>query len=258
MTSTVTLPADPAARRAAMDALIWYHTIDLGGGLVTPGIFDHRPFLHHYGLPTDLRGRTALDIGAASGFFTFEMESRGATVTATDLPTWMAHDFGPKYQPDLDAPRAASYLHDPFLFAQQARGSSATRTLTTIYDITAERMGTFDLVFCGSVLLHLTDPVRALWRIREVTGQAAIIATALHAVDTPEPLALFIGQHRGDAWWLPNRAGFEAWVQAAGFTGWQWQSAFQLDYRSGEPGPPHGVIHAWTTPTRPDWLPAPA
>jgi tRNA (mo5U34)-methyltransferase len=237
-----------------LDALIWYHTIDLGDGRVTPGIYDHRPYLTHYGLPNDLSGRTALDIGAASGFFTFELEARGAAVTATDLPTWLAHDFGPRYQPDLDPSGAESYLHDPFLYAHRARSSQATRRLTTIYDITPASVGTFDLVFCGSVLLHLSDPIRALWQIRSVTGQAAIITTAIHAAESADPLALFIGQHRGDAWWLPNRAAFEAWVQAAGFAGWEWYADFQLDYRSGEPGPPHGVIRAWTTAERPAWL----
>ena len=248
------MSVDLDALRARVDALIWYHTIDLGHGVRTPGIFDHQPFLRHYGLPRRLDGRTALDVGAAAGFFSFELERRGAQVTATDLPTWMAHDFGPRYQPDLAPQQADAYLHDPFLVAAEARRSAVSRRLTTIYDISPETVGTHDLVFCGSVLLHLTDPVRALWKLRSVTAGAAIITTAIHPVATPEPLAQFLGQHRGDVWWLPNRAGFEAMVQAAGFTGWEWYSEFQLDYRDGTPGPPHGVIRAWTTPTRPAWL----
>ena len=30
----------------------WYHTIDLGKGLTTKGIFDHRPVVHCYGIPS--------------------------------------------------------------------------------------------------------------------------------------------------------------------------------------------------------------
>src|SRR5688572_16639032 len=66
----------------------WYHTIDLGDGVVTPGIFDHRPLLDQYGLPADLTGLSVLDAGAANGFFSFEFERRGASrVLAVDIPT---------------------------------------------------------------------------------------------------------------------------------------------------------------------------
>jgi hypothetical protein len=43
-------------------------------------------------------------------------------------------------------------------------------------------------------------------------------------------------------------------VASAGFSGWEWFSEFQLDYRDGRPGPYHGVIRAWTTPERPPIL----
>jgi len=42
-------------------SLEWYHSIDLGHDIVTPGHFDHRPFLDYYGLPKDLSGKTALE-----------------------------------------------------------------------------------------------------------------------------------------------------------------------------------------------------
>ena len=47
----------------------WYHTIDLGNGEITDGIFDHRPLLKHYGFPESLKGKRVLDIGCADGFF---------------------------------------------------------------------------------------------------------------------------------------------------------------------------------------------
>ncbi len=237
-----------------MNQLTWYHTIDLGHGLSTPGIYDHRPYLEAYGLPKDLAGRRVLDIGAASGFFTFEMEKRGAQVTATELPHWSAHDFGPLYQPEMTPEQAEVYLHEPFLFAQQVLGSRARRRIINIYDISPETVGAFDLVFCGSVLLHLTDPIKALWRIRSVTSGVAIVATVIHPLQTPDPLALFVGQDRGDGWWLPNRPALEAMFKSAGFRGWEWFSEFRLDYRNGQPGPYHAVIRAWTTADRPALL----
>jgi tRNA (mo5U34)-methyltransferase len=234
--------------------LIWYHTIELPGGTTTPGIYDHRPYVASYGLPADLRGKTALDVGAASGFFTFEMERRGARVTATDLPTWQAHDFSARYTPELGAAKAEEYLHEPFVCARHALNSRAERILTSVYDLSPESTGTFDVVFCGSVLIHVSDPATALRRLQSVTREAAIISTVVHPADTPDPLALFTGHLRGDTWWVPTRAAFEALVASAGFSGWEWYSEFALDYANGTPGPYHGVIRAWNTPERPALL----
>jgi tRNA (mo5U34)-methyltransferase len=241
-----TLDVEEIRQRVA--SLEWYHTIDLGHGIVTPGHYDHQPYLQFYGLPEDLSGKTVLDVGAASGFFSFEMERRGAQVTATDLPAWMDHDFGPAYQPDKTSDEGHRYLYEPFELARSVLGSNVKRREITIYDLSPETVGTFDLVFCSSLLLHLTDPIRALWRIQSVAKKAAIIATVIHQNESCEPLALFAGHHRGDAWWLPNRACLEGMVQSAGFKGWEWVSEFRLDYRDGRPGPYHGVIRAWNTP----------
>lgn len=243
--------------RELVERLTWYHTIDLGSGLVTPGIFDHRPYLPFFGIPKDLSGKTVLDIGAASGFFSFEMERRGGLVTATDLPSMTDHDFGPVYRATVDVPADDSYIRQPFLLAREILGSKVMRREISAYEMTPESLGTFDFVFCGSLLLHLTDPVRALWMIRNVTRGLAIIATVIDPRPSSEPAALFYGNRRGDVWWIPNRAGLEAMVQSAGFAGWEWFSEFRLDYRDGRMGHPHGVIRAWNTSDRPADLPLP-
>jgi tRNA (mo5U34)-methyltransferase len=241
--STTAAEIDDLRRRVA--ALIWYHTIDLGHGIVTPGIYDHRPYLEHYGFPDDLRGKTVLDVGAAGGFFSFELERRGAAVTATDLPEWTGHDFGPNYVADLTPDEARSYLRDPFLLAKAALGSAVARKEINVYDLSPETVGVFDLVFCGSLLVHLTDPIKALWKMKSVTRESAIIATVIHPAPSAEPLALFVGHSGALAWWFPNRACLERMVQSAGFARTEWISDFRLDYRNGKPGPPHAVIRAW-------------
>ena len=64
----------------------WYHTIDLGNGQVTPGWFDMRPYVKHYGLPERMDGMRVLDCGTWDGFWAFELERRGAAeVVAIDL-----------------------------------------------------------------------------------------------------------------------------------------------------------------------------
>jgi hypothetical protein len=78
---------------ALVDDVPWYHTIDLGDGIVTKGTYDLRPVLDQYGFPADLHGKRVLDIGRASGFFSFELERRGADVTSTELGSLLDKDY---------------------------------------------------------------------------------------------------------------------------------------------------------------------
>ncbi|WP_375392774.1 DUF1698 domain-containing protein, partial [uncultured Sphingomonas sp.] len=77
--------ADAATLREKVTALApWFHNIDLGEGVVTAP--DH--FLGDYprfkyarfadALPTDLSGKSVLDIGCNAGFYSVEMARRGA------------------------------------------------------------------------------------------------------------------------------------------------------------------------------------
>src|SRR5271156_6355850 len=65
----------------------WYHTIDLGDGLITPGLYDYRDTIGAFGFPENMTGMTVLDVGSASGFFAFEFERRGARVISVELPS---------------------------------------------------------------------------------------------------------------------------------------------------------------------------
>ena len=71
---------DELRRRAA--EVRWFHSIDLGGGIVTPGLDCDPRRLEQMSLPADLSGRTVLDIGAWDGFYSFEAERRGAAARA--------------------------------------------------------------------------------------------------------------------------------------------------------------------------------
>src|SRR5436853_2151050 len=81
---------DPAARLADHRRRIaahplWYHTIEVAPGVVTPGWFDLRPIVDRMPWP-DVRGKRCLDIGTYDGFLAFELERRGAAeVIATDI-----------------------------------------------------------------------------------------------------------------------------------------------------------------------------
>jgi hypothetical protein len=79
------------------DGKFFYQAIDLPGIGGVPGVWDHRGTENVYLAETDFSGLSVIDVGPANGFWSFEMERRGAKVTAVELgPTddWDAVPHG--------------------------------------------------------------------------------------------------------------------------------------------------------------------
>jgi SAM-dependent methyltransferase len=214
-----------AGARAAVEAnAVWYHSIDLAPGVVTPGYVDFRTHARDV-LPPRLAGR-ALDAGTFDGFWAFEMEARGATVVAIDLDRVDAAEWPPLRRARLEAESAQRdiALGRGFELAKGVRGSSVERVVCNVYDVTPDRIGgRVDTAFVGSLLLHLRDPVRALERLRSTLapgGQLIMcepVARRLGLVMRRHPAALFQAADTDFNWWVPNAAGLQAWVVAAGY-----------------------------------------
>jgi len=205
----------------------WYHTIDLGGGIVTPGWFDTRATVAKVPLPASLAGLRCLDVGTWDGFWAFELERRGAaSVTAIDIDDQERWDWPPAMRIARAADDSRRYVEDfkaqaaGFALAHEALGSRVERLDLSVHDLSPERLGTFDLVFLGSLLLHLRDPVGALDAVRSVCGGEAVIADAVDAIPSftrpRTPTARLEGVER-PWWWQPNRAGLHQMVRSAGF-----------------------------------------
>lgn len=250
MTRTTSLSVDEIRRR--VNEYEWYHRIDLGGGIITPGLYDLEPLLDHYGIPQILEGRSVLDVGPAHGYFAFEFERRGAIRVATaELPTWADHDAGPDLREQFKHyPESTNEYHrGAFGFAIQARGSRIERHFCNVYDLSPEQVGTFDIVFCASVLLHLTDPLRAIYAIRRVCREQAILCTAIdtHEHVAHEPRALFVGTPTGQAFWLPTMTCLEHMALAAGFARVERVATFVLTSIDGKYSTPHGTVRAFAS-----------
>lgn len=218
---------------ALVDDVPWYHTIDLGDGIVTKGTYDLRPVLDQYGFPADLRGKRVLDIGRASGFFSFELERRGAEVTSTELGSLLDKDYvGGDLVRDVIRRRAWTDGVPPidpeygdrldFGLAHLILGSRVKSVSVRLAEISPETVpgAPFDLVFVGSVLNHVQDPIAALQRIASVTGDLCIIANPVDPDDaSPIPRARLVGRSGTGltTWFLPNLACLEEMVCSAGF-----------------------------------------
>ena len=166
----------------------WYHTLELAPGVVTRAVWDHRTTVDRVGLPSTLVGKTALDVGTADGFWAFEMERRGADrVVAIDVAHAGDVDLLPRHralcpQEELDS----EIWPVRFLTAQRMLGSKVDYRNCTVYDLSPETVGRFDVVYCGSLLIHLFNPLQALINIRNVTKEIAVIETTMFHRDPLE------------------------------------------------------------------------
>jgi tRNA (mo5U34)-methyltransferase len=210
----------------------WYHTLELGDGVVTKGMFDHRPHLEHYPIPADLSGKRCLDVATMDGFWAFEMERRGASsVTALDLEDPEALDWPAALRgqsKEMDETKAKR-----FALAKEALGSDVDRVLLSAYDLTPE-LGTFDFVFCGDLLLHLKDPITPVENIRSVCTEMAVIVNVIKKFRFYEkkPMAELDGIDVFQ-WWLTNLEGLIRIVRSAGFARVEAAPTFEVPFTGG-------------------------
>ena len=241
-----TLSAKTTYNKAQLEEMAasvgWWHSIDLGHGVVTKG-FKGPLEAFQYDLESlrlpDLRDKTVLDIGAWDGFFSFEAERRGARrVVALDHYVWSldVQKYGqywaeckerggvplpgpetPNWQPDkLPGKRGYDTAHE-------ALGSKVETVVGDFMTMDLEPLGTFDVVFFLGVLYHMENPLASLRRVASLTNGVAIIET--HAIVVPgyEHLELCefysSNQLQGDVsnWWGPNLKALEGMCRAAGF-----------------------------------------
>lgn len=247
---------DPEAEeiRRRIDGIGWYHTIDVGHGVSTPGFIDNRPTVPLFGLPEDLTGMRCLDIGTYDGFWAFEMERRGASeVIGIDVDSPLDHDV-PRLQKlkaieaigdEGDAHRrhwsdklsdvGLEYPGQGFQVAKELRRSKARREVLNVYDLSPEKLGMFDVVLISQLLLRLRDPQTIIENIYSVTRGQAIIAEAfdpeLEAM--PRPVSEFLGTTLMGIWWRHSVKSIRKMMEVAGFDPIEEVSRFEVENRAG-------------------------
>lgn len=227
----------------------WYHTIEFPDGTTTPGWIDTRDVAKLVPWPSNLRGGRCLDVGSFDGFWSFEMERRGAAeIVAIDVDDPEALDFvadmkqeGPEHIRRIGAERGPG-----FAAAKAALRSRVERRNRSVYDLDPSNDGQFDVVFCGSLLLHLRDPLRALERMRAVCKGVLVVAEAidplLEIVAFRYPAAAV--HPYPDQWWTVNSTGMERLLS---------MSAFEIVERGPRflfghgPGGPTRIGQSWLT-----------
>jgi len=216
--------------QARVAELPWHHSIDLGGGVVTPGgkslaicnaeanlIFDR----------INLSGRTVLDIGAWNGFFSFEALQRGAArVLATDSYCWS--------HPQLRG-------RESFDLARSALGVQVDAREIDVADLSLEAVGEFDIVLYLGVFYHRYDAIEALAKVAPLAKHALIVETHLNLRDIEVPAMAFYPGHELNNdptnWWGPNEHCIKALLIGHGFT--------DIEIAAHPAGHSRAIFHAW-------------
>lgn len=200
----------------------WYHRFEVIDGVFTEGVLETNVthMLRQLDMdPDELSGKRLLDVGTFNGGWAFGFEALGAEVVTIDI-------------------------HDPanmgITVVKEIRDSEVTSFQMSIYDIDADRLGTFDYIFYSGVFYHLKHPLLALENINKVARQGAIVFGHGTSCDTwisdddkamlnlqqcyPEvneyPMAHFVRDRYNNStnnWFIPNAKGYEAWLKRTGF-----------------------------------------
>lgn len=202
----------------------WYHNIDLGEGYFTnKANVGYNPegrwkFIEPF-VPKDLSGKTVLDLGANSGFFSMKMKKRGAShVVCVDpfpIRTKQAEFISKWFDTELE------------IIQKDA----------TVYCMTTEER--FDYVIFLGTFYHLKYPVLVLDRVAEMTKNRMFFQTTmlksdpsyvpnesyyrgdddeLNSVDFPK--MYFIERKYNDdinTWFIVNDAGMTSLLRNARF-----------------------------------------
>lgn len=159
----MTLPRHPSppppgfSAEAFFAGTHWHQRWELFQGVFTPGSHSVEQLCARVRLPPDLSGMRVLDIGAWNGCFSFECERRGASEVVAS---------------SLENPNASGFNK-----LKQLLGSRVSYVQESVYFLSPDVVGTFDLVLFFGVLYHLRYPLLAVDRIRTLSRGAVLIET---------------------------------------------------------------------------------
>jgi tRNA (mo5U34)-methyltransferase len=220
-----------AVKRKVAELGPWFHNFQIAEGIWTnpeggpgPHYPDIRWNLIEPLLP-ELSGKSVLDIGCSSGFFSLKLKELGArSVLGVD---------------DGEQPKAIEQAR----FAAKTLGLEVDFEIRSVYRV-AELQRQFDVVLFMGVLYHLRHPLLALEALRQVCGGTMILQTittphdqhftelaandlqnsSLHSPllsDPRYPAMRFVeGALDKDVtcWFLPNPQAVMSMLRSCGFT----------------------------------------
>jgi len=187
--------------RRQFDRTGWWHSFELPDGSVIQGVSElgaQKMRIAQFPIPDDLTGKSVLDIGAWDGWFSFEMERRGAEVLAIDR-----------------------FENPKFLEIRERLGSRVSYRQMDVYELSPSTVGHFVIVMFMGVLYHLKHSLLALERVCSVAREMALVESFVLRELEDRNLAQFYENDdfggQVDNWWAPTTTCLLSLCRTAGF-----------------------------------------
>jgi tRNA (mo5U34)-methyltransferase len=146
---------DPDLARRLVHGKRWHHDFEIIPGVRTHGSYNPAGLWQELELPEDMRGLSLLDVGASSGYFSFEARRRGARVVAFDVRHKDNSGFG---------------------LAQYINGlTDIEHHQLNILEVQPGAFGTFDIVLAMGLLYHTPDPYHALANCAALSRERLVV-----------------------------------------------------------------------------------
>ncbi|MDF2115514.1 hypothetical protein PY365_08040 [Roseiarcaceae bacterium H3SJ34-1] len=227
----------PPRHVGTVDDCMFYHSIEIPNYGLIDGLSDMRPSLPILFDPVNFKGKNVIEIGPASGFFTFEMERRGANVTSIELGPdmdWdyvrhhdgLSEDVKKQWQADLER------VKNSYWFGHERCSSKAKVVNGTAYDV--KRLGlSAEIGLLSNTLVHLHDPLGAIASLAASVTETLILCDAepytgsragtfFRHLFRKKCVAEFIPRHDNKknihTWWHLSAPIVEEYVKILGFT----------------------------------------
>lgn len=213
---------------ASTDNCYFYHTIEYPNGEIQLGSWTINDFSSYIG-SFSVSKKSVLDIGTASGFLAFQAEKAGAIVTATDAKLAKEYKLVPfantLYMDDILAWRETIEsdlflkMRNSFWYSWRKMSSNVEVAYCSVYDL-IEVDRRFDVVICGAIIEHLSDPVSAIGAFARLANEAVIIAfTPVLDVDDcrMQPLNDWTNSNYAYVWWQLSRGLYKKIFNNLGF-----------------------------------------
>jgi SAM-dependent methyltransferase len=211
------------------DDCFFYHTMDLPGLGEVRGHWDLRGRFNEYIGEVDLKDKSVIDVGAATGFLSFSAEQSGAArVLSFDIADPRQQTFLP-FKDKLYSRDPARWAEEygaeierwknAYWLCHRLLDSKAEVYYGNIYDL-PEALGQFDVAIVGSVLEHLSDQITALASIARVTKETMVIVSPM--LQTEDRIARFgaLAAHPENdfTWWIYSEGVYREVFKMLGFS----------------------------------------
>lgn len=186
----------------------FYHCMNLPESGEVGSQWDLRGVINEYLGNFNFSGKRVLDMGAASGFLTFEMEKRGADVVSFDMRDGADWNIVPHYNSQYNLKGTLKKrsldnlkLKNAYWFIHRQIRSNAKAYYGDIYNL-PDGSGKFDVAIFGMILSHLRDPFQALYSASRLVTDTIIVTN--QTFKTEQPLASFMPSRENmleNVWW---------------------------------------------------------